>query len=128
MTTYTLDFGSHIERSLTGEQAALEILTHDGHLYEVRRDAKAGIVGAPAWRLFVSDGSVNGPGGAGALRQAWTGTGSNARTITAYAASEAAAWPFLAADVLTAGWRGGPSVYTDHDYDALLAELAAEEA
>lgn len=125
-TTYTIDDDGQVTRNLSATLAAEMILGADGDLYELRHDAAYDVGGDRCWQLYVSDRSVNASGGAGEMRACHTGWGSSSKPIRAYAPTDEAAWPTIAGMVLTAEWVK-PSIYTDADYDALLAEIAADE-
>ncbi|HEX5228759.1 MAG TPA: hypothetical protein VFW44_13665 [Bryobacteraceae bacterium] len=116
MTTFTVynpNSGTELGRGLTAAEAAQEILGHDGHDYELRRDGEA-------FQLFVSRGSRNANGGNRGLTEAY----SHSRLIRSYAATEAAAWEEIADQVIHAGWESVPvQVVSDADYDAMIAEI-----
>lgn len=71
---------------------------------------------------FFSRGSRNSFGGNRGLTEAWAGR----KLIRAYAESEEAAWPEIAAQVIAAGWENVPDVMTDTDYDAMQVEIARD--
>lgn len=117
MTTYTVhkysDSGSLIGRGLSAVAAAQEILAHDSHAYELRRDGDA-------WQLFVSRGSAASYGGTRGMTEAY----SHRRLIRSYAATEPEAWEEIARQVIAAHWEDHPEAMTDAAYDAMLAEVA----
>lgn len=120
MTTYTVyspASGTEYGRHLDVTAAAEIILTHDGHEYEVR-PATDGI----GFDLFVSRGSRNSFGGTRGMVPAWRGR----RPIGTSTMDPGQAWREIAAQVVTAGWDGVPEAMSDADYDAMLAEIAAE--
>lgn len=123
-TTYTvLDGGGEVhERHLDATDAAHEVLSWDGHLYEVRDEGNQ-VGDERQFAAHVSAFSVNGSCGAGRL--------SMAPDTLVYARDAAAAWPLIAAKVcaLAGGkWDRGPSVVTDAQYDQEAAEAAEDAA
>jgi len=125
MTTYTVyrHASDFVEGSgLTAEQAAEIILSHDGARWELRREpARWDIAGVPCWQVYGPP-----PGGRGEWVPYYDGPPPHGRALEACAPTEAEAWAKIAPMVLTADWRGPFTVMTDADFDAMMAELAAE--
>jgi hypothetical protein len=120
MTTYTVfdtnDSSNIYGRGLTAEHAMNEILTYDGYRYEIR---KSDFQGSVCWDLYHSDGSANSTRSARHLVK----TG-----IFSLIDDEARAEQEIAERVIAAGWTGLPDVMADEDFDAMLAQIAADEA
>lgn len=113
-TTYTVlrADGEINARGLSAPDAAVEVMTYDGHDYDILRDQDG-------WRLFTTKHSRNSPLGGRPM----TGT-----VIWSFATHEAEARAEILAEVIkNAGWWRGQSVITDADYDQMVADLAAEE-
>lgn len=113
MITYTVISGSGVARAegLSADEAAREVLTHDGHNYEIRPDPDGGF-----W-LWHSQ-----RGGGGNVPMV--------RTLIYSAADNAvAAQDEIFAEVITkSDWFDRPNIMTDADYAAMVAEIAAESA
>jgi hypothetical protein len=120
MTTYTVfdanDSSRIYGRSLTAFEAMSKILTYDGYRYEIR---KSDFQGSVCWDLYHSDGSVYSTRGADHMVKT---------VIFSLIGDEAHAEQEIAEHVIAAGWDGLPEVMTDEDFDAMLAEIAADEA
>lgn len=111
--TVTSHDGANEQRGLTLDEAACEIMWYDGHEFEICPEDGGG------YRLWTSDYSRNSPMGA-KLSETVIDSGET---------DEAAATAEIYAKVLeNAHWFKGQWVYTDAKYDAILAELEAEEA
>lgn len=120
MTTYTYPTdGSRINprSGMTAEEVAVERLTHDGHLYEMRAESGG-------WQIYVSEGSVNAFGGAGRMVRGWA----NNRLLYSADPNEAEAWQELALLVVFADWRRVPDAMTDEEYQRMMADIAADDA
>ena len=118
MTTYTVynpNSGTEIARGLSAIQAAQEILGHDSHDYDLRREDDC-------FQLFITRGSNASFGGNGGFTRAY----SHGRLIFSGAATEDAAWEEIADQVIKAGWQSIPQALTDDDYDAMRAEIARD--
>ena len=122
MTTYTVMNGAGTVQAsgCTLEEAANEVLTYDDYAFEIRRaEPRWDVHGEPQWQLWHSDGSAASTRSARHLVLTRIGV---------YAATKEAAWPGIAAEVIAnADWFKGCTVMTDADYDAMLAEIAADE-
>lgn len=118
MTTYTLidPQGDVIDRGLSLTSAASDILTYDGHGYEVRCEDDGW------YYLFVSTGSSNSSSGLGKFNQAYC----NGRILMEQASSEDEAFEKFAAKVIHNDWPRTPTAMTDADYDKQEAEFAAQ--
>ena len=120
MTTYTVfdaDDSSNIYgRGLTVEQAMDEILTYDGYRYEIK---KSDFHGSVCWDLYHSDGSAASTRGARHMVKT---------VIFSLVEDEAQAMREIAEHVIAAGWNRVPDVMTDEAFDAMLAEIAKDEA
>lgn len=100
----------------TVAEAADVILSYDGATYEVRRAASEyDVAGEPQWLLWSK--RQNGQ---------WTCFSS---VKGFYAASAVAAWPLIAKEVLklAPGWRHSCHVIADEEYQAAMAEAAADQ-
>lgn len=118
MTTYTVFTNSNateiIGRHMSAEQAMDELLSHDGYAWQIRRENDG-----EGWRLWHSDGSANSTRGARHM----------VKTVAfSLKDNEAAATREIAEQVCRAGWRRLPDCMTDDDYDAMMAQIAADEA
>lgn len=120
-TLYTvLNAGGTVQaEGCTVSEAAIELLTYDGYRYEVRRaDPKWDSFGESRWDLWHSDGSAASTRGANHM---------TCTQIGVYAASEEAAWPLIAREVINhPGWFKGCDVMTDEDYAAMMTEVARD--
>ena len=118
MTTYTVfanaDATDVIDRHLTAEQAMEELLVHDGYAYEIRREEDG-----RGWRLWRSDGSAYSTRGARHMVET---------VAFSLEDDEAAATAEIAEYVCRAGWRRLPDCMTDEDYDAMMAQIDADNA
>lgn len=105
--------GAALARGLTAEQVMMELLSYDGHEYEIR------FVG-DAWQLYTSRGSRNSRAGLGPMSESWA----NGKLCRSSAADEAQARAEIAEHVVGAEWVGryGPEVMLDADYDDLEAD------
>ena len=114
MTTYTVidTTGDIIKRHLSVEDAAHEILTHDGHGYEFRQCVDEG------WRLWVTPFSRNSPVGGKPLTPLFWSSHDDLEKARAE----------LFQRVIAETWRRYPEAVTDDAYDAMIAELAMQEA
>ena len=121
-TVYNYHSGAVKGRGLSVEQAAEIVLTYDGARYEVRREpVRYDFNDQSAWQLYVAR-----PGSRDYFL-CWDGPSPHGRLIRDYAASEAEAWAKLAPMVLTADWPHPFGCVTDEEYDAMQAEIAAEQ-
>ena len=112
MTTYTVFRSNDSTRAtsrLTPEEAAHELLTYDGHDYEIRQDGTF-FDGSPMLRLFVTQFSRNSTLGG----QPMVGTLIMRQT-------EQEIWQ----EVVGQDWHGMEAV-TDEQYDQMLADLEQE--
>ena len=123
MTTYTYPADGRGEpvSGLSARDVAIERLTHDGHRYEMRRETDGG------WQIYASQRSENSSGGAGKMPPSWSGPSPYGKLLVAFVETEDEAWAKLAPLVVMADWHGVPDAMTDADYQAMLAELAAED-
>jgi transglutaminase-like putative cysteine protease len=115
-TTYTItrSSGEVLDRGLTAEQAAIEIMSYDGHEFEIRPEPDRG------FRLWTSEYSRNSTLGGRPLTES---------VIFSLAANEADARAEIYAEVIAhADWFKGQDAYTDEAYDAMLAEIEADDA
>ena len=113
MTTYTVFHSNDTSRAtsrLTLEEAAHELLTYDGHDYEIRQEGTF-FDGSPMYRLWVTQFSRNSPLGGQPMVKAAV-LGENEREI----------W---CRTIELAPWRGMEAV-TDEQYDQMLADLEQE--
>lgn len=110
--TVTNHDGANEKRGLTFDEAAHEIMIHDGHKFEIRPEDGGG------YRLWTSEFSEHDPLGARLSES----------VIYSRETDEGAATVEIYAEVLAkAHWFKGQCVYTDAEYDAILAELEADE-
>ena len=120
MTTYTVfdanESNNIYGRGLTAEQAMDEILTYDGYRYEIQ---KSDFQGSVCWDLYHSDGSVASTRGACHMVKT---------VIFSLIEDEVQATREIAERVIAAGWSRVPDVMTDEAFDAMLAEIAEDEA
>jgi hypothetical protein len=114
VTTYTIldQNGERQYGGLTAYQAMAEILTDDGHDYEIRPEADG-----EGFRLWTSTYSRN--------STAWSGLTES--TIYSLQADEGAATQEIAEKIINAGWPRKPEAITDERYAEMMAELAAEQ-
>lgn len=123
MTTYTVynfNSGTVVGRGLTVVQAAQEILSYDGHQYELRcEDHFVGL--PPRWTLLVSRGSAASSGGTRGMTPAW----SHSNTIAVYTHSEEVAWESIAEQVVR-DMCVPLDVMRDDEFDRLQHELQQE--
>lgn len=113
-TTYTVFHSNDSTRAtsrLTLEQAAHELLTYDGHDYEIRQHGTF-YDGSPMLRLFVTQFSRNSTLGG----QPMVGTFIMNQT-------EQEIWQ----EVVGQNWHGMEAM-TDAQYDQMLADLEQEES
>ena len=119
-TTYTVfdanDSSNIYGRGLTAVQAMNETLTDDGYRYEIR---KSEFQGAVCWDLYHSDGSANSTRSARHMVKTF---------IFSMIDDEAQAEQEIAERAIAAGWNGMPGVMTDEAFDAMLAQIAADDA
>lgn len=112
MTTYTVFHSNDSTKAtsrLTLEEAAHELMTYDGHDYEIRQDGTFSD-GSPILRLYVTQFSRNST--LGGLPMVGTFiTGQREQEI----------WQ----DVVGLAWRGMEAM-TDAQYDQMLADLEQE--
>lgn len=115
-TTYTVynpNSGTELGRGLTAVTAAQEVLGHDSHGYELRREDNT-------WCLYITRGSRASYGGHGGFVPAQAGS----NPIYSHAATEAEAWEEIALKVIDASrnpdW-GRVDAMTDAEYDTVLA-------
>lgn len=118
-TTYTVFSpanGTEYGRGLTAREAMAEVLSHDGQGWEIR-PASYG------HQLFVTSSADRHK-----MVECWSGTGSNSTFIDSFETDLEKATDEIAEKVCRASWlgQGHPDVMTDPDYDAMLAEAAAE--
>jgi hypothetical protein len=120
MTTYTLiDTQDNVtDRGLSLVDAAREILTYDGHDYEVRLENDGW------YYLFGSTGSRNSQSGLGKFNQSYC----NGRILMEQASSEAEAFEKFAAKIIHNDWVRTPTAMTDADYDKQEADFAAQNS
>ena len=118
MTTYTLidPQDTVMDRGISLTSAASDILTYDGHGYEVRRENDGW------YYLFVSTGSRNSQAGLGKFNQAYC----NGKMLMEQATSETEAFEKFAAKVINNDWSRTPTAMTDADYNKQEAEFAAQ--
>ena len=112
MTTYTVFRSNDSSRAtsrLTLEEAAHELLTADGHDYEIRQEGTF-FDGSPMYRLFVTQFSRNSPLGSQPMVGSFI-MGENEQEI----------WQ----EVVGRDWHGMEAV-TDEQYDAMLTNLEQE--
>lgn len=117
-TTYTVynpNSGTEIARGLDAVQAAQEILGHDSHNYELRREEGC-------YQLYITRGSDASWGGNGGYARAY----SHGRLIYSGAATSVAAFAEIAEQVIKARWTSVPKAMTDEAYDTMLAEIARD--
>ena len=116
MTTYTLldHNGDVMRRGLTAREAMNEILRHDSHDYDIRpRDDGGG------FDLWVTQFS----------RASTLGDRPMIRSLVrAYDLDIDEATDEIALKVIEACWDGYPEAMTDEAYDAMVADLAAQDA
>ncbi len=119
-STYTVfnELTGKVEgRGLSVTEAANLVLSQDGGIYELRRsDARFDMNFEPQWLLFtkrLGEHAMSGP------------CYSSGQLISAYAPTAEAAWPEIAAQVLT-DCPGKLAVLRDFEYDAMLAEGRAK--
>ena len=115
MTTYTILDSSSGEATHTGctaYEAMAEILTDDGHDYEVRPEDDG-----EGFRLWTSTYSRN--------STVWSGLTKS--TIYSLQADEGTATQEIAEKVINAAWPRKPEAITDERYAEMMAELAAEQ-
>jgi hypothetical protein len=117
--TYPTDGRYPAECGLSALEVAQERLGHDGHLYEMRREADG------RWQIYGSQHSRNWHGGAGKMNALYDGPAPHGRLLSVTAENEKAAWDALAPRVALAQWPGVPEAMTDDDYKAMLAEMDA---
>lgn len=125
MTTYTVyspASGTVYGENLSVTEAAEIILTHDGHEYELRLASGRPLTDQPGFDLFISRGSRNSFGGTRGMTQAWRG----GKPIWSLETDPKKAWQDIAKQVVTAGWDNVPEAMTTEDYNAMMAEAAAE--
>jgi hypothetical protein len=114
MTTYTVlssTSGEAIATGLTAAEAMQEILTDDGHEYEIRPEADGH--GSRLWTSTYS-------------RNSTAYNGLTASVVYSLAADEAEAEQEIAAKVIAAHWPRKPEAMTDEAYTAMRAEMDAE--
>lgn len=118
MTTYTLidSNGDARYTGLTLERAAQEILGHGGAEYELRFEPRYDAAGEHLYVLF----------GTTRFSREMTEYYGHDRQIMAYAATEGAAWPKIAGQVVLAGWLGHLEAMTDEAYDAAIQAEAGQ--
>ena len=113
MTTYTVISGSGVVKAegLSANDAAREILTHDGHNYEIRPDADGGF-----WLWHTQRG------GGGNVPMVRT-------LIYSAADTEDEAQDQIFAEVVKkSDWFDHQDVMTDADYATMVAEAVEAEA
>lgn len=107
-TTYT--YGVNTSSPVSGlsvKDVAIERLTHDGHEFELRREANG------AWQIYLN--SHRG----WKLEKGWAGK----KLLVSFAPTEEEAWEELAPLIVFADWRGVPEAMTDDDYERMLKEI-----
>lgn len=100
-----------IGSGMSAVEAMHDVLTHDGHDYEIRLRDDGG------YDLFVTQFSRNSTLGGRPMVKS---------VISSYEADEAAATLEIAQKVITADWNHSPDVYTDEQYAQMLRELAED--
>lgn len=119
-TVYHSNSGEVQGRGLSVTDAAHEILTYDGYLYEIRIKPGYEVDGEQLFEVYRSRLSRNSSGGPAGFVSCGYRT---------YAQSEADAWPRLADQVVQASYgftERGLACMTDEDYDRAQAEIAAD--
>lgn len=111
-TTYTVisTLGEPIAHKLTAYDAAVEIMQHDGHDFDIRPSTDG-----QGFELWVSRFSRNSPAGGGSLVKS---------QIYSLKPDRAAAETEIAERVIAARWSGYPEAITDAAWDTAQAELA----
>lgn len=107
--TYTVldNQGNVIARHLSAQDAMVEILTDDGHGYEIRKAEDGN-----GFELWVTQFSRNSTlGGKPMVKSA----------IWSFEADESKATDEIAAKVIAADWRHKPEAITDEQYDEMKA-------
>lgn len=114
-TTYTICRGDPAlaTRGISLDDAADECLSYDGHDWEWRENPKYAVGDEKFWEIWRSPYSRNSP------------LGGKAMVETRFAGYDRAA---ILLEVVTADWSDNFDVMTDEQFDALLAEIAAEAA
>jgi hypothetical protein len=114
-TTYTIRRNdlALAKRGLSLEDAADECLSYDGHDWEWRENPKYAVGDEKFWEIWRSPYSRNKGGADRSLVE------------TRFAGYDRAA---ILLEVVTADWSDNFDVMTDEQFDALLAEIAAEAA
>lgn len=118
-TTYTVTHkdGEVIARGLSAYDAMTEVMGYDSYRWEVRAEETEG--DETRFALYTSSQSAASYGG---YKMVPT-------VIAVWAKSEAEALSIIADEVIRqcGGWRKSPDVYTDAEYDAILAQAEEDE-
>lgn len=115
MTTYTIldsSSGEPIATGCSAYEAMVEILTDDGHEWEIRPEADG-----EGYRLWTTTYSRNSTAYSGLTQS----------VVYSLQADEAAATQEIAGKVINAAWPRKPEAITDERYAEMMAELAAEQ-
>ncbi len=114
-TTYTICRGdlALAKRGLSLEDAADQCLSYDGHDWEWRENPQYAVGDEKFWEIWRSPYSRN------------STLGGKAMVATRFAGYDRAA---ILLEVVTAEWSDNFDVMTEAQFDALLAEIAAEAA
>lgn len=115
MTTYTIldsSSGEVIDSSCTAVEAMAEILTDDGHEWEIRPETDG-----HGYRLWTSTYS----------RNSTAYNGLTASVVYSLAADADKAEQEIAQKVIAARWPRKPEAMTDEAHATMMAELAAEQ-